>query len=780
MTMNWQSPRLKTSHSYQTALPLTCPAPSVKKNKTRIHPCHRVYTPNPDGYTFRAVTLGGKVAVKKLSLLLVFLIASCSPGAVDTEAERWLEFTENITIFRDDWGIPHIYGKSDADAVFGMIYAQAEDDFNRIEVNYLNAMGRLAEAEGESALYRDLRMKLFIQPDNMKALYAESPEYLRKLMNAWADGLNYFLSTHPEVTPRVLTRFEPWMALSFTEGSIGGDIERISLERLENFYGERMSDDLAIEAVNPVAEPGGSNGFAIAPQNSASGNAMLLINPHTSFYFRSELHMVSEEGLNAYGAVTWGQFFVYQGFNARNGWMHTSSGADFMDEFLEAIIEREDGFYYQYGDETRKLETSEIVLPYKSADGMKEKRVTVYKSHRGPIVREVDGKWVSVSLMQEPVKALTQSYGRTKTTGYDSYKENMQLHTNSSNNTVFADADGNIAYFHGNFIPRRDPSFDWTKPVDGSNPLTEWKGLHSVDETVGALNPPNGWVQNTNNWPYSVAGDNSPRREDFPVYMSQYGENYRGINAVRVLSGKTDFTLDSLIEAAYDPYLAAFAYMLPPLISDYDKLGEGDAQRAELAEQIEILRAWDYNSSVSSVATTLAVFWGREMLEHINIQVSDEARAEYEGTPAEIKLGALKLASTKLDEDFGTWKTSWGDINRFQRLSGDIVQPFDDTGPSTAVGFTSSRWGSLAAFGQRTFNGTKKIYGTRGNSFVAVVEFGDRVRAKAITAGGLSSDPGNPHFADQISRYATGDLRDVYYYREDVERNATKTYHPGD
>lgn len=718
--------------------------------------------------------------MNKLSLLLVLFIASCSPNAENTERARWVEFRENVTIIRDDWGIAHIYGKTDADAVFGMIYAQAEDDFNRIEKNYLNAMGRLAEAEGVTALYRDLRMKLFIQPDNMKALYAESPEYLQTLMDAWADGLNYFLETHPDVTPRVLTRFEPWMALSFTEGSIGGDIESISVQRLEDFYGDTMTDGPAPERVNPVSEPGGSNGFAIAPQNSASGNALLLINPHTSFYFRSELHMVSEEGLNAYGAVTWGQFFVYQGFNAQNGWMHTSSDADFIDEFLETIIEKPDGHYYQYGDELRKLEARQITLRYKSGDSMAEKHVTVYYSHHGPIVRELDGKWVSISLMQEPVKALTQSYGRTRTNGYASYKDNMELHTNSSNNTVYADADGNIAYFHSNFIPRRDPSFDWTQPVDGSNPATEWQGLHSLEETVGALNPPNGWIQNTNNWPYSMAGDMSPRKEDFPVYMSQWGENYRGLNALRVLTGKTDFTLDSLIDAAYDPYLSAFAYLLPHLISDFDNLGEGDALRATIGEQIEILRGWDYNSNVSSVATTLAVFWGREMLTHIRVFPSGEAKAKYENTAAEIKLGALNAASAKLDEDFGTWRTAWGDINRFQRLTGDIVQPFDDKEPSTPVGFTSSRWGSLAAFGQRTFNGTKKIYGTRGNSFVAVVEFGERVRAKAITAGGLNSDTTSPHFNDQIAGYTSGTLRDVYYYREDVEGHATRTYQPGD
>lgn len=132
-----------------------------------------------------------------------------------------------MTITRDNWGIPHIHGKTDADAVFGMVYAQAEDDFNRVETNYINAMGRMAEVEGEGAVIRDLRMKLFIDPDSMKAQYATSPAWLKRLMDAYADGLNYYLYTHPKTTPRLIKHFEPWMALTFSEGSIGGDIEHV-------------------------------------------------------------------------------------------------------------------------------------------------------------------------------------------------------------------------------------------------------------------------------------------------------------------------------------------------------------------------------------------------------------------------------------------------------------------------------------------------------------------------------------------------------------------------
>ncbi|MDE0732595.1 MAG: penicillin acylase family protein [Gammaproteobacteria bacterium] len=711
-------------------------------------------------------------------------------NASPADLQRWEQHAANVTILRDHWGIPHIYGRSDADTVFGTLFAQAEDDFNRVETNYINAMGLLAEAEGESAIYQDLRMQLFIQPEDLQEQYQSSPAWLQSLMNAFADGLNYYLYNHPEVEPRVIQKFEPWMALSFTEGSIGGDIERVDLNSLQSFYGDEQgrsdSNLLANNSAPKDEEPRGSNGFAISPANTANGNALFLINPHTSFFFRSELHMVSEEGLNAYGAVTWGQFFVYQGFNENTGWMHTSSRADAIDEYLETIIEKNDGYYYAYGDDERKLEESSRVLQYKEGESIASKEFTVYHSHHGPVIREQDGKWVSIKLMQSPVDALIQSYTRTKTTNYVEFHDTMKLQTNSSNNTVYADSDGNIAYFHGNFIPVRDTQFDWNLPLDGSNPATEWRGLHTVEETINLLNPPNGWIQNTNNTPFSAAGEFSPKQENYPIYMANNPENFRGIHAVKVLAHKSDFTLDTLIEAAYEPTLTAFEQLVPELIlitATDDNQEQQFSIQPETLLYIDLLRNWDLKASVDSEATSLAIYWAEEMRSSL----SDDAAAagisiyDYmiEQSNTSQKLRALRIAAEKLTADFGSWQVPWGEINRYQRNNGNIVQQFDDSKPSIAVGFASSRWGSLASFGARTYPGTKRMYGTSGNSFVAAVEFGDRVRAKAITVGGLNSDPDSEHFADQAQMYAQGNFRDVLFYREDVEENLERTYQPG-
>jgi acyl-homoserine-lactone acylase len=699
------------------------------------------------------------------------------------EVAAWEARAQNVTIARDDWGIPHIHGKTDADAVFGLIYAQAEDDFNRIEMNYLKALGRTAEADGESKVFDDLRIRLAFDPDAMKSLYASCPDWLKQLAMPWADGLNFFLYTHPGVHPRVLTRFEPWMALAFSEGSIGWDIESVSLPALEAFYGTPRHATVAAAGTAKRRAPGGSNGIAIAPARSASGASLLLINPHTSFFFRAEAQVQSDEGLDAYGALTWGQFFVYQGFNEHLGWMHTSTTADAIDEYAETIVEKQDGVFYRYGREERRVTASPVSIAYRTASGLAHRDFTIYRTHHGPIVREAGGKWIAIKLMQEPVKALMESFLRTKATGYDAFKKTLAIGANSSNNTVYADADGNIGYFNPSFVPRRNSRLDWTQPVDGSDPSTEWQGVHAVDENPNVLNPRVGWIQNTNNWPYSAAGPDSPKASAFPPYMDQNGENPRGLHAMRVLSGKKGFTLDSLIAAAFDTYLTAFDELLPPLFAAYRAAPAADPLKAQLADQIASLERWDRRWAVNSAPTTLAVYYAQALWRTMRADPDADAISVLRhvatgSTPTE-RLRALAAAADRLTADFGTWRTPWGEINRFQRLTGAIVQPFNDSGPSIPVGFTSGQWGSLAGFDAKTYPGTKRMYGTSGNSFVAVVEFGRKVRAKAITAGGESGDPKSPHFLDQATAYASGALRDVYFYREDLEKHIVREYHPG-
>jgi acyl-homoserine-lactone acylase len=725
------------------------------------------------------------------ALLLSSLVLSPALASGTAEMKRWAQRKAAVTITRDDFGIPHIKGRTDADAVFGMIHAQAEDDFRRVETNFINAMGRLAETEGEAAIWRDLRMKLFIDPAELKADYARAPAWLKTLCVAWADALNHYMATHPNVRPLVITRFEPWMALSFSEGSIGGDIESINLARLEAFYTGQPAKLSAFELGSELEEPAGSNGFALAPHRSTSGDALLLINPHTSFYFRSEAKVESGEGLDVYGASTWGQFFVYQGFNRHAGWMHTSSGVDNIDEFALTVEQRAGKWHYLHGTTWKPLREKIIRVPYKAADGsMQVRSFTTWRSHHGPVIRSEGGKWIAVSLMHRPVAALEQSFLRTKATDLASYLKVAERRANSSNATLFASSRGEIAYLHPQFVPIRSDRFDWRKPVDGSDPATDWQGEHSLDQLPSVLNPKSGFAFNVNNWPWTAAGPDSPKQADFPKYMDAAGENPRGPTALRLLSGDRKFDLNSLIEAAYDPYLQGFADTIPGLVKAWDALPAG-AEKERLAAPIAALKAWDFRTGEASVPTSLAMFWGDEMVKRFGAAArADSAALTDYLAGARVadadRLAALDAAVTRLAGDFGRWDVPWGDINRFQRLTGNVNQVYDDAQPSTPIGFASGNWGSLASFGSRprsTANGegTKRWYGDYGNSFVAVVRFGRQgPEARAVHAGGINSNPASPHFRDQAERYRTHDLRPVYFTDAQLQGHVERTYRPGE
>jgi acyl-homoserine-lactone acylase len=424
-----------------------------------------------------------------------------------------------------------------------------------------------------------------------------------------------------------------------------------------------------------------------------------------------------------------------------------------------------------------------VTIRYKTPGGLASRTFTVYRTHHGPITRTEGDRWVAAALMNTPIPALEQSFLRTKQRDYASFMKIAGLKANSSNNTLFADSKGHIAYLHPQFIPRRDDRFDYTKPVDGSNPATDWKGLHELDEAPRAVDPPNGWVFNVNDSPYSAAGPYSPKKADFPRYMDTAGETPRTKHANLVLAGKSGFTLDSLLQAAYDPYLPAFGDLIPALAAAWDSTPGSDPLKARTRDQVAALRAWDKRWGVASTETSLAVFWG-ENLYRASIE---DARARgidiyaymaSQTSPAQ-KLQALAEASDRLQADFGSWRTPWGEINRFQRLTNDIVATFHDDQPSIPTPFTSAQWGSLASFGAKRQPQTKRYYGTLGNSFVAVVEFGNRVRARAVTAGGESGDPASPHFNDQAARYVAGNLRDVYFYPDQLKEHVERTYHPG-
>ncbi len=726
--------------------------------------------------------------MKRLLLLLLLPLQSMAQQSA-TDISRWEKQAQQVTIIRDNWGIPHIYGKTDADAVFGLLYAQCEDDFKRVEMNYIEKLGRMSEVKGESSLYDDLYIRLIIDSAEAVADYNKSPAWLKKLLQAYADGINFYLYKHPQVRPALLTHFKPWYPLLWTDGSIGAiNTADVSETDVKNFYSDAPTS-FSIATPKEKEQTDGSNGFAIAPSRTASGKAILYINPHTTFYFRPEVQMSSEEGLQVYGAVTWGQFFIYQGFNPYCGFMHTSANVDVADLYELKITKKGDRFFYTYNGALKPVKEKKMVFYYTTPAGLQSKTITSYFTHHGPVMAKRNDKWISVRSYNRSLNGLQQCWMRNKAKGLDDYKKIMALRGNTSNNTIFADRKGNIAYWHGNYIPRRNPKTNWALPQDGSTSATEWKGLHTVEETVHLYNPSNGWIQNCNSTPFTAAGNNSPKREQYPNYMAPDGENFRGINAVRVLKDEKAFTIDKIIAAGYDNRLAAFEVLIPALLKAYDKTITPSHKIYDLLNQpIELLRKWNYRVSDTSVATMLAIEWAQKLsasLQRVYIdegwddQVAINKKFAETATPEEL-LPPLVDVLNELQRKFGRWRIGWGEINRFQRISSDITQQYKDDETSTPVPFASASWGMLPAYNSRYFPGTQKRYGVSGNSFVCAVEFGERIKAKSLLAGGVSGDPSSPHFKDQLEMYTQGRFKEVLFYKEDVVKHAEKTYHPGD
>ena len=739
--------------------------------------------------------------MKKYFFFFVLLSTTISLFAqkpTNDELARWNQHAKQTTIIRDEWDIPHVYGKTDANAVFGLMYAQCEENFPQIEKNFLEMLGRRAEMEGSKVIYEDLMMQLIQDSADAVKDYERSPLWFKQLLMAHADGINYYLYKHPEVKPVVLKKFKPWYHLMWTDGSVSPTRSAgITEKHVEAFYGRQLfANPNAVSRINNFEKPAvfeqpnydmeektlkGSNGFAIGPKHSKTGNAMLYINPHVPFYFRSEMHMVSEEGLNAYGAVTWGQFFIYQGFNENCGWMHTSSYADVADVYEEQVQKINNELFYTYEKENKKIDARKIDIKYVENGVVKNKSFDTYKTIHGPVMGMQNGKWLSLQENNRSLDALIECWSRTKSKSLTDYTKAMELLANNSNNTVYADKAGNIAYWHGNFMPKRDPKFDYTRPVDGSTKTTNWMGVHTLNEIVQSINPSNGWLQNCNATPFTVAGDQSPKAINYPAYMAPDGENGRGITAVALLSKIDKINLDELIALGYNKKLSAFDILLPRFLEE--------AKTATLAPRtrkaIDYLANWDRFADSNSVATSLAIEWGTKLGAEIPPADTEEAatqiivkynRMNLE-VPFETKVKLLEATLDQFEKWYGSWEIKWGAINRFQRVGPG--KNFEDNAFSLAVNQASSKWGALPSFESRRYTNTVKRYGYTGNSFVAAVEFGKRLKAKTIITGGQSRFAESKNFTDQAYGFINGQFKTIHYYKEDVLANKKLAYHPG-
>jgi penicillin amidase len=682
------------------------------------------------------------------------------------ETDRWSKVARRVTIHRDIYGVPHIYGPTDESVVFAYLYAQCEDNFWQVEQNYILALGRSAELAGESALPADLLVRALEIPRYARQEYATAAPRIRQLCDATAAGINFYLASHPEVEPRLLNKMEPWYPMAFTRYVIYVMFVSRSL-------GLNPSELPALASLPSQKLPLGSNMWAANASRTATGNALLFINPHQPFFGPGqwyEGHLHSGEGWNISGASFFASPSPTIGHNEVLGWSHTVNRPDIADLYIETFDKPDEPLAYRYGDGYRVASEWTEELGVKTGDDVVTRSVKLRKTHHGPIIAVRDGKPLAVSLSRlAEGHQFDQWYAMSRAQSLEEFKAAMSKLAVPMFNTMYADKEGNIFYIYNGAVPKRDPQFNWNQPVDGSNPATEWQGIHSMDELPQLTNPPNGFLQNCNQTPFTTTGSGLLLAENYPAYMTSEADNGRAQISRRILANHEPFTLESWSKAGFDTTILEAERVVPLIVAAWEKLGKEDPDRAaKLAEPIQVLRDWDQVSRVDSVGMTLFAYW-YEGVRTRKVDPSDPAAV----------IGNLEQVVGQLQAVSGNWAIPWGVTNRLQRSHTSGTMGFSDQKPSLPVAGAPGWLGVVFNFYAAPTPGQRLRYGVAGHSFVSTVEFGPKVTARSILVFGQNADPDSPHYFDQAVIYARGQFKPAWFTRREIRSNLESSYHPG-
>ena len=690
----------------------------------------------------------------QIALALAFLTI---PGIAATTGDA-KQFVHSVTIYRDTYGVPHIYGPTDASCVFGFAYAQAEDNFWQVEDSYIRALGRASEVYGEKTLNDDKTVRALEIPRLSKAEYERTSPRARELADAFAAGLNYFLERHP-AQARLLAHFEPWYIYAFGRYAL---------------YQQFILRQAGIQPqeLDSVNQPQGSNMWAIAPAKSTTGHAMLFINPHQPFFGVGqwyEGHVHSDEGWDMSGASFFGSAFPTIGHNEYLGWSHTVNRPDIFDVYEETFDNSSDPLSYKYdGGYKKATEWTDTIKV--NADA---RTFHFRKTHHGPILAKRGGKYLAVRLGKfEEGGQMEEWYAMSKAHSLAEFKQAMSAVAIPMFNTMYADREGNIFYVYNGSVPKRDPQFDWLKPVDGSTSATEWHGYHPLSDLPQVTNPPAHFVQNCNSTPFLTTTEGNPDPANFPRYMVGEGDTPRARVSRRILYSQPKFSYEEWSKAGFDTTVLEAEEHLPKLREQWLALkATDDGRYSKLAPVMKEFDNWDRQSRVDSVAMTVFMLWFEK-------QFGTAVFPKEKGDKDSLTL--LEEAVGDLEKTYHTWRVPWGDLNRLERAQSGGDEAFSDAKPSLPVAGAPGDVGIVFNFYARPEKGQQKRYGVAGDSFVSVIDFGPKTEARSILVFGENSDSQSKHYFDQSRIYARGEFKPAWFSLEDIKRNAERTYHPGE
>ncbi len=733
--------------------------------------------------------------IRLLVLAGVGFTGVVSPCLSESPAIDPEKLSQQVTIHRDKYGVPHIFGDTDESVIFGYGYAQAEDYFWQVEDSYILALGRYSEVAGPKGINSDLLNHAFEIVATSKRDYAALDAVSQRLYAAFVAGINHFLSTHPQVRPRMIRTFEPWHVLAH--------YRHLALELGFRFTG--LGSETLPRRNPQIWAATGSNGWALGDSRTASGNAMLLANPHMPWFGFAQLqeaHLASKglpegEPWNFTGAGFYGSPVLALGHNDQLGWTLVTNQPDIADTWRIRFSKPDDPLAYEYDGKYRQAQEWEDTIRVRKTRGMESRKYTFRKTHHGPIVAEeeesLDGTGQTMLAAQiaglfeaVPMRQSLQMIKARNLPDFRSAVASMQI---LYMNVMYADSQKNIWFVYTGRVPRRNPRFDWSQPVEGNDPATNWLGIHGLDELPQVLNPPAGFLQNCNSTPFQVTDGENPLARNFPPYMVGDGDRQtrRSLRSLEILRGMSNCSLADFQQAAFDTEVYWARHELPNYARELQVLVTSNPElAARVKPYLDHLLAWDARITPKSTAATLCHAWYEQL--YGMTYPGEVLREIYRDKPAK-QLEALARAAERLQHLHGNWQVPYAKLYRSQRLPhlADLVDArFDDDSPSLPMlgghgpmGVVFTQYYSPSLRIPWVISQTQR-YGIVGTSYLAAWEFTPSgVRGASLVPFGTNGERNSDHFFDQAELLSNQQLKPELFTRQEVLAGAVRSYHPG-